>query len=315
MTDQLRQRNLLVEAMVRALGNVSAAAIADDLALAGPEGKAIRSNLALTGALRSDCKSLISKCCEYPNGMIYLHDVLKGELEGKAAWPDLHNALLPFVPGLDMASTQPLPASMAGSPALASPGVYISYAWGDSTPEGERRGQLVADLCAAMKAAEIPVLIDHEQVKPGDRISAFMDAIGRGDAIIVILSNKYLESEYCVYELNAIWNQSRQDPDHFLGRVIPLTLPDANLKLTKDLLARRDYWSTQWKVIKELIVKDPEGTGIEIFAKCKDIQQFSQQIADILSLLNDKCEPRDFDRQADEGFREVIEQIKSIRRR
>jgi hypothetical protein len=313
MTDQLRQRNLLVKSMLRALGNVSVAAIVEDLALAGPDGQAIRSDLALSGASRSDCKSLISKCCEYPKGMIYLYDVLKGELDGKAAWPDLHNALLPFVPSLDLSSMPSLPASMAGSSVLASPGVYISYAWGDSTPEGQRRGQLVTDLCAALKAAGITVLIDHEQVKPGARISSFMHAIGRGDAIIVILSDKYLESEYCVYELNAIWKESRQDPDHFLGRVIPLTLPDANLKLTKDLLARRDYWSTQWKLIKELIVKDPDATGIEIFVKCKDIQQFSQQIADILALLNDKCEPRDFDRQADEGFSEVIEQIRRIR--
>lgn len=313
MTDQLRQRNLLVETMLRALGNVSVAAIVDDLALAGPEGQAIRSNLALSGASRSDCKRLISKCCEYSKGMIYLYDVLKGELDGKAAWPDLHNALLPFVSELDMSSTLSLPEPMAGSSVLTSPGVYISYAWGDSTPEGQRRGQLVADLCAALKAAGIAVLIDHEQVKPGDRISSFMDAIGRGDVIVVILSDKYLKSEYCVYELNAIWKESRQDPDHFLGRVIPLTLPDANLKLTKDLLARRDYWSTQWKLIKELIVKDPDATGIDIFAKCKDIQQFSQQIADILALLNDKCEPRDFDRLADEGFSEVIEQIRRIR--
>jgi hypothetical protein len=312
MTDQLRQRNVLVEAMLRALGSASVAAIVEDLALLGPEGQAIRNNLALTGERRSDCKSLISKCCEYPKGMVSLYTVLKGEIDGMVAWPDLHNALLPFV--LDVAaSSEPLPAMPIVDASMAqATGVYISYAWGDSSPEGLRRGQLVADLCAALKAAEIAVLIDHEQVKPGDRISAFMDAIGRGDVIIVILSTKYLQSEYCVYELNAIWKESKQDSSHFLRRVIPLTLPGANLKSTKDFLVHRDYWSRQWDELKQLIQSDPDGTGVEIFAKCKSIQEFSHQIADMLALLTDKCEPRDFGRQAREGFREVINQINRI---
>jgi len=50
-----------------------------------------------------------------------------------------------------------------------------------------------------------------------------------------------------------------------------------------------------------------------IYAKYKLFQQFSQQTADMLELLTDKNEPRDFDRQAEEGFGEVLDQILAAR--
>jgi internalin A len=129
----------------------------------------------------------------------------------------------------------------------------------------------------------------------------------------MFLSRKYLESEFCLYELNGIWKEAGQDGDRFLRRVIPLILPDANLKNTEDLLTKSDYWTLRWQKLKEQITQNLDTTGVDVFAKCKDIQEFSHQIGSILALLTDKCEPRDFDRQSQEGFREVIAQIRAVR--
>lgn len=307
MASQLEERNHLIAALIAALGSTTNLAdILEDLAETGDTGLAIRNNLQLRNALEPDCRRLISVSKDYVNGLSNLQAVLHQHLHRKAAWPALESALIAYGSSCETPATP-----MAETP---SQSVYISYAWGDSSPEWQRRGRLVEQLCEAVTEAGITVLIDREQVKIGDRISTFLNAITRGDVVIIILSHHYLESEYCVYELNGIWKQAGQESDRFLQRVIPLTFPDTNLKATEDLFTKSQYWIQRWKVLKEQIRQDVDATGMEVFAKCKDIQQFAQQLGDILALLNDKCEPRDFDHQAQEGFREVIDQIRAVRK-
>lgn len=283
-------------------------------------------------------KRLLKSCQKYDGGLDLLWQALSVNIcRSRKLWPRLeqaflayqderHNSRQPSEAALGdsvsevLKAAPPVPEKLHAmttatpSSPTTSQSVYISYAWGDSSPEGQRRGRLVDQLCEAITVAGITVLIDREQVKSGDRISAFMESITRGDVVIIILSHKYLESEYCVFELNGIWKQASQEPDRFLQRVIPLTLPDANLKATEDLFIKSQYWIQRWKMLREQVIQNVDATGIELFAKFKNIQQFAHHLGDILALLNDKCEPRDFDRQAQEGFREVIDQIRAVRK-
>lgn len=308
MDSPLAKKKQLVDALALALGSSNNLNhILEDLAEAGEIGLAIRNNLSLENALKPDCNRLIGLCKSSYGyaGLSILHEVLHAELSLKATWSALEQALIAY------RSTVEPPVSPSAQPAAAS--VYISYAWGDPSPEGVRRGLLVDQLYEAIKTAGLSVRIDREEVKPGDRISSFMKAIAKGDVVIIILSQKYLESEFCVYELNGIWRENSRDPDRFLRRVIPLTLPDANLKTTEDIFLKIKYWKQRWQGLEGVMAQNIDVVDRELHSKCKDIQEFSQQIGDILALLTDKCEPRDFDRQAQEGFREVISQIRAVR--
>jgi hypothetical protein len=306
MADQFERLHVLVDALVEALGeDLALGTLVSDLGLKGAEGKAIQRSLRLTGNLYRDCRNLILACREYPNAINDLHDILSHYFHLKSAWLPLQAALQPFL------SSDRSVAAAASQPAGQS--VYISYAWGDPTPEGKRRGQLVDDLCQALSVSGIKVLIDREQVKPGERISAFMDAISKGDVIIVVLSNRYLESEACMYELNGIWTRACHDEHLFLARVIPLTLPDAKLKTTQDFLARGEFWLTQQRDLESRMDESRDSVGPTLFQRYWSIKQFAQHAPDMLVLLLDKQEPRDFERQAQEGFREVVAQILAAR--
>jgi internalin A len=305
MANSLEKQAELTAALVSALGSYDELEeILADLAEIGASGLAIRNRLKRTNALETDCRRLIRLSRTYSNGLACLQMVLKQHLQHKAAWADLEQALIAHGSASETTDSPSTPGP--------APIVYISYAWGDSSPEGQRRARLVDQLCEAIKAAGIDLRIDREQVKPGDRISAFMNAIASGEVVIIILSRKYLESEYCLYELNGIWKQASQEADRFLQRVIPLTLPDANLKATEELFMVKQFWAQRWQNLREQIREDPDSVDRELFAKSKDIQKFSQHIGDILVLLNDKCEPPNFDQQAKEGFREVIAQILAV---
>ena len=52
--------------------------------------------------------------------------------------------------------------------------------------------------------------------------------------MFVILSDKYLKSEFCMCELFEIWRTSAEEPDRFLNRVRVFCLPDAKIAKLKD---------------------------------------------------------------------------------
>ena len=97
-----------------------------------------------------------------------------------------------------------------GAPPLAARASYVSYAWREVV-DGAPREKFVDDLCAKAKARGEPIIRDIDAINVGDSLSRFMKDIGKGERIFVILSRKYLESPYCLYELFHIWFNSRHD--------------------------------------------------------------------------------------------------------
>ena len=99
---------------------------------------------------------------------------------------------------------------------------YVSYAWGDDlTPEGRAREEIVDKLCNAATARGHTILRDKDVLSLGCSITSFMQRIGTGDRVFVILSDKYLRSPHCMFELSEIWRTSSQEGKAFLERVQP----------------------------------------------------------------------------------------------
>ncbi len=123
------------------------------------------------------------------------------------------------------------------------PQVFVSYAWGDETPEGRQRAKVVDDLCAALGRQGVKVRRDRDEMRPGDSISEFMDRLTEGDFILAVISDKYLRSEYCMYELFRIYRNCADKPDRFLGKVIPFNRipPERRPRVLADFVpARRE---------------------------------------------------------------------------
>jgi len=189
------------------------------------------------------------------------------------------------------------------------PRVFVSYAWGDGTPDGQARQKLVETLCARLDEQGVKVRRDQDELRPGELISEFMDRLAEGDFVLTVISDKYLKSEYCMYELFRIYRNCADKPERFLGRVTPLILPDARLDEIEDRLDRADHWTERAKRLEPRIKSSMESVGTSAFRKFRLIGEFARNTSDMLELLVDKLQPRDFDRQADEGFREILAQI------
>ncbi|MEL6439280.1 MAG: COR domain-containing protein [Cyanobacteria bacterium J06621_8] len=116
--------------------------------------------------------------------------------------------------------------------------VFISYSWATESKEITDR------LDVAFQAKGIEIIRDTKELGFKDRIKAFMERIGRGKCVIVMISKAYLESENCMFELLQISKNGQ-----FSDRIFPIVLPDAKIFKSKDRIKYIQHWEQE---IKEL---------------------------------------------------------------
>lgn len=183
--------------------------------------------------------------------------------------------------------------------------IYVSYAWGDDvTPEGRERERLVDRLCEAARERGVTILRDRTALRTGDSIDAFMRRIGAGDLIFVFLSDKYLRSPFCMFELSEIWRNSRHEGPAFMDRVKLYPLPDANYRTPQDWVYWAEHWKAQHHVLVALVKRSLELGARPVFERMERTQRFYNQVAEILALLADRVSPRDFEDFKRFGFEE-----------
>ena len=122
---------------------------------------------------------------------------------------------------------------------------YVSYAWGDDTTEGKEREAVVDRLCSEAEARGKRIIRDKTAMKIGDRISTFMDRIGKGvvnGRVCIVLSDKYLKSPYCMHELFDVWRNCREDGDTFIDRTRVLVLPSAKISTAVERAQYVIHW-------------------------------------------------------------------------
>ena len=112
--------------------------------------------------------------------------------------------------------------------------VFISYAWG-----GERE-EIVNQIDEALKKRNIKIIRDKRDLGYKGSISEFMERIGRGNCVIVVISDKYLRSPNCMFELVEIAEGKK-----FHDRIFPVVLKDANIYDPVKRIEYVKYWEVK----------------------------------------------------------------------
>ena len=129
--------------------------------------------------------------------------------------------------------------------------VFISYAWGG---ESER---IVNELDADLQARGILVVRDKRDLGFKGMIRDFMQQIGRGQAVIVVISDKYLRSPNCMFELVEI----ARNKDLY-DRVFPVVLGDADIYNPVNRIKYIKHWEEKIKELDEAM-KSVSGANLQ----------------------------------------------------
>ncbi len=127
---------------------------------------------------------------------------------------------------------------------MTKPEIFLSYAWG-----GESE-QIVNDLDAAFQQKGILLIRDKRDLGFTGMISGFMQRIGVGKAVVTVISDKYLKSPYCMFELLEIYRNL-----NFQKRIFPIVLEDADIFNYTKRLQYLEYWQDKKKELDQAIQK------------------------------------------------------------
>ena len=114
------------------------------------------------------------------------------------------------------------------------PEVFVSYKWGGDSEA------LVDEIQQRLSERGVLITRDKNEVTYRDSIQQFMQRIGTGKCIVVILSKAYLESRNCMYELTQIAGHPE-----FARRVYPIVMEDAGVFDPRTQLRYIKYWGNK----------------------------------------------------------------------
>ncbi|WP_013321399.1 toll/interleukin-1 receptor domain-containing protein [Gloeothece verrucosa] len=180
-----------------------------------------------------------------------------------------------------------------------SPQVFISYAWqGDSE-------EFANQLEEAFQKRQIKIIRDKTDLGYRGLIKEFMERIGQGKCILVVISDKYLKSENCMFELVEIAKHG-----DFYDRIFPIVLKDAKIYKDEDRIDYLHYWDQK---IKNLEDKLKSGSILDVTSIYKTLQQYADikrnidQLTDILKNIN--ALTPELHRQSD--FEQIIQAVET----
>ncbi|MBE8999850.1 leucine-rich repeat domain-containing protein [Nostoc sp. LEGE 12447] len=154
--------------------------------------------------------------------------------------------------------------------------IFISYAWG-----GESE-QFVNQLDETFQAKGVKIIRDKRDLGYKGLIKAFMERIGRGKCAIAVISDKYLKSPNCMFELVQIAKNSE-----FYNRIFPVVLADAQIYRPVARLQYIKHWEDE---IKELDEGMREVGAANLQGFREEIDQYTEirnTIAELTNLLRD----------------------------
>ncbi len=156
--------------------------------------------------------------------------------------------------------------------------VYVSYSWRE-----EEQTRLVEKLKKACQKRGIELIRDKNQIGYGNSIRTYMDELAAGDHIVLVLSEAYFRSEYCMYELREIYKNR-----DFRKRVYPIVLEGTPFHKPIERVPYLKYWEDETANLQAGLetLRDPKYT-INLRKSLDDYADFHRLMDELQAILSD----------------------------
>lgn len=158
--------------------------------------------------------------------------------------------------------------------------VFISYAWGEETHEREA---IVNQLDQSLQKRGIKIVRDKRDLGYKGSIGKFMERIGEGDCVIVVISDKYLRSKNCMFELVEIAEHKQ-----FAERIFPIILSDAKIYDPVDRIDYAQHWEKEKEKLNEKLRTLSDFSNLQgVHEELNNYDRFRREIDELTFVLKD----------------------------
>lgn len=190
------------------------------------------------------------------------------------------------------------------------PRIFFSYAWGDGQEEpGASREDIVNELYRTLSAEGYALVRDKDDLGYRGLISEFMEQIGTGELIVIAISNKYLRSPFCMFELYEIARQSGFDKRRFRDRVLPVIVEPIAFGNLDVFLELHQYWQSELDRWTALVKSMSEQLSIDKFERYNRVRLIHQHFDQLTEWLQDMntMSPEILSKENFAGIRKAID--------
>ncbi|RAM50807.1 MAG: hypothetical protein C6Y22_14980 [Hapalosiphonaceae cyanobacterium JJU2] len=156
--------------------------------------------------------------------------------------------------------------------------VFISYTLRDDHSE-----KFVEQIEQVFQKKHIKIIRDKNAVGYKERFQEFMQRLSRGECVILIISDQYLKSENCMYELVEIAKYGE-----FYDRIFPIVLEDANIYNDSARITYIEYWEQKTQELDQKIKNLNSRANLQGFHEALDLYtEIRNTFAELTNLLKD----------------------------
>jgi hypothetical protein len=176
--------------------------------------------------------------------------------------------------------------------------IFLSYAWGGSSEEFANK------LDQVFQEKGIVIVRDKRDLGYKGLIKEFMQQMGHGKCVITVISDKYLKSPNCMFELVQVFRYGA-----FYDRISPIVLADAQIYNPVQRIKYIKHWEDKKKELDEAIkeVGSENLQGIR-----EDIDQYTE-VRNTIAKLTDTLKNMNTltpDIHSQSEFKTLIDMIK-----
>ena len=175
--------------------------------------------------------------------------------------------------------------------------IYISYSWSDE--------QIVNEIDNEFQCQGIELKRDKREATYKANLKEFMQKIGRSESVILVVSDKYLKSRNCMYEvLELIKNED------FNSRIFPIVLPDAvKIYEAAEAISYIQFWDDRISLLNNSLKKlgNVSNTG-RIYEEINHCTNIRTNIDDFINIIQN-MNTLNYDTLKAENFKSIIDLI------
>ena len=180
-----------------------------------------------------------------------------------------------------------------------SESIFISYCSADKAT-----AQMID---TDMQSFGFNVTIDERGLKPKQSVRDFMDSINQRDYAITIISDSYLRSYYCMYEIGSLMKE-----DKYKEKTLQIILPDAKDIFDKNKKYKYfNFWDKKIKELESLAKSHTSADNLKVVVEdLKDAKQIKEDLPEFIDFLT-KEKAFTLDSIKDDKYQSLLDYIKS----
>ncbi len=165
-------------------------------------------------------------------------------------------------------------ANMNAAEEVKQPSLFMSYCWAES--------EIAEKIYKDLVQIGVSILKDNHQLDYKDSIKSFMNSIRDSDYAIILISDDYLKSKNCIYELLQLLKEKE-----YKNKILPIITEGTKIYAAADRIRYIKFWEQKCEELKEALGTINPVNSLGVINDLKLFTEIAQNIGEFLNEIGD----------------------------